>query len=164
MIKFWRKLILVFVLYSGSTRFENTKTETKTEITKPKMELVVEPDVYSPSIDENGNYVDKIPSFHRKGLSCPCGARKGKVYESHGTFATHIKTKNHQKWLENLNLNKANYYVENEGLKVVVQNQRMMIAKLEKDLQNRNMTVDLLTQQVYKTNYKTVNNLLDLDF
>jgi hypothetical protein len=54
--------------------------------------------------------------------------------------------------------------VENEGLKVVVQNQRMMIAKLEKDLQNRNMTVDLLTQQVYKTNYKTVNNLLDLDF
>ncbi len=164
MIKFWRKLILVFVLYSGSTRFENTKTETKTEITKPKMELVVEPDVYSPSIDENGNYVDKIPSFHRKGLSCPCGARKGKVYESHGTFATHIKTKNHQKWLENLNLNKANYYVENEGLKVVVQNQRMMIAKLEKELQNRNMTVDLLTQQVYKTNYKTVNNLFDLDF
>jgi hypothetical protein len=115
-------------------------------------------------VAENGNYVDKIPSFHRKGLSCPCGARKGKVYESHGTFATHIKTKNHQKWLENLNLNKANYYAENEGLKVVVQNQRMMIAKLEKDLQNRNMTVDLLTQQVYKTNYKTVNNLLDLDF
>ena len=27
------------------------------------MELVVEPDVYSPSIDENGNYIDKIPSF-----------------------------------------------------------------------------------------------------
>lgn len=164
MIKFWRKLILVFVLYSGSSRNTNQETETRKQKPKPKMELVVEPDVYSPSIDENGNYVDKIPSFHRKGLSCPCGARKGKVYESHGTFATHIKTKNHQKWLENLNLNKANYYAENEGLKVVVQNQRMMIAKLEKDLQNRNMTVDLLTQQVYKTNYKTVNNLLDLDF
>ena len=28
------------------------------------MELVIEPDVYSPSIGENGNYVDKIPSFN----------------------------------------------------------------------------------------------------
>ena len=28
------------------------------------MELVVEPDVYSPSIGENGNYVDKIPAFN----------------------------------------------------------------------------------------------------
>lgn len=156
-------MILVCDLYLLPSRISNQKQENSK---LDKMELVLEPDVYSPSMAENGNYVDKIPSFHliRKGLSCPCGARKGKVYESHGTFATHIKTKNHQKWLENLNLNKANYYAENEGLKEIVQNQRMMIAKLEKDLQNRNMTVDLLTQQVYKTNYKTVNNLLDLDF
>lgn len=156
-------MILVFYLYSGLSRISNQKQENSK---LDKMELVLEPDVYSPSVAENGNYVDKIPSFHliHKGLSCPCGARKGKIYESHATFATHIKTKNHQKWLENLNLNKANYYAENEGLKEIVQNQRMMIAKLEKDLQNRNMTVDLLTQQVYKTNYKTVNNLLDLDF
>ena len=28
------------------------------------MELVMEPDLYSPSIDDTGNYVDKIPSFH----------------------------------------------------------------------------------------------------
>ena len=28
------------------------------------MELVVESDIYSPSIDDKGNYVDKIPSFN----------------------------------------------------------------------------------------------------
>jgi hypothetical protein len=28
------------------------------------MELVVEPDIYSPSIDDKGNYIDKIPSFN----------------------------------------------------------------------------------------------------
>jgi len=44
------------------------------------MELVVEPDIYMPSIDELGNYVDKIPSC-KKGLTCPCGSRKDKVYE-----------------------------------------------------------------------------------
>ena len=42
------------------------------------MELVTEPDVYSPSIDNNGNYIDIIPSFNiiNKGVSCPCGSRK----------------------------------------------------------------------------------------
>lgn len=128
------------------------------------MELVIEPDLYSPSIDEKGNYIDVVPSFHKKGLLCPCGTRKGKVYETHSVFSTHIKSKNHQKWLEQLNLNKANYYVENEQLKTNIQNQRLIIAKLEKDLQNKMMTIDYLTQQLI--NVKTCNvvtNLIDYD-
>ena len=28
------------------------------------MELATEPDSYSPNMDEKGNYVDKVPSFH----------------------------------------------------------------------------------------------------
>ena len=28
------------------------------------MELIVESDIYLPSIDENDNYVDKVPSFN----------------------------------------------------------------------------------------------------
>jgi hypothetical protein len=128
------------------------------------MELVVEPDLYSPSINEKRDYIDVVPSFHKKGLLCPCGARKGKVYDSHSVFITHVKSKNHQKWLEQLNLNKANYYVENEQLKTTIQNQRLIIAKLEKDLQNKMMTIDYLTQQL--TNNKTckvVTNLIDFD-
>jgi anion-transporting ArsA/GET3 family ATPase len=130
------------------------------------MELVIEPDVYAASIDENGKYVDNIISFHRlkKGLMCPCGSRKDKVYETHGTFSTHIKTKNHQKWLENLNLNRANYYVESEQLRVTVQNQRLIIAELEKGLQNKAVTIDYLTQQlIHIQNNKVVTNLLDFD-
>ena len=76
------------------------------------MELVVEPDIYSPSIDDKGNYIDRIPSFNiiKKGLLCPCGARKDKIYESHTVFASHIKTKVHQSWLVTLNFNKTNYF------------------------------------------------------
>jgi hypothetical protein len=132
------------------------------------MELVVEPDIYSPSIDELGNYIDKIPSFNiiKKGLLCPCGSRKDKFYESYNSFMNHIKTKNHQKWLSNLNLNKVNYYIENEKLQETVQNQRLIIAKLEKDVNNKIMTIDYLSQQLNKTNINkncvSVIDLLDL--
>jgi hypothetical protein len=134
------------------------------------MELVLEPDIYSPSIDEMGNYIDKVPSFNiiKKGLLCPCGSRKDKFYESHTSFMSHIKTKNHQKWLSNLNLNKINYYIENEKLQETIQNQRLIIAKLEKDVNTKIMTIDYLSQQL-TTNTNTNNknlvktiNLLDL--
>ena len=131
------------------------------------MELVTEPDTYSPSIDDIGNYCDKIPPFAtiKHGIRCPCGSRKDKVYESYNIFSQHIKTKSHQKWLQNLNLNRANYYIENEDLKTNIQQQRLIIAKLEKELQNKLMTIDFLTQQLStkNVNHTTVSNLLDFD-
>jgi len=135
------------------------------------MELVVEPDIYSPSINDNGIYVDKVPPFNyiKKGLVCPCGSRKDKIYETHSVFVSHTKTKVHQKWLEGLNLNKANFYVELEKSKEVISNQRLIIAKLEKDINNKIMTIDYLTQQLHKTQLSTttsstsVINLLDFD-
>ena len=131
------------------------------------MELATEPDTYSPSLDDMGNYIDKIPPFAtiKHGMRCPCGSRKDKVYETHGVFSQHVKSKAHQKWLQGLNLNKANYYIENEELKTTVQQQRMVIAKLEKELQNKMMTIDFLTQQLASKigNQKVVNNLLDFD-
>lgn len=113
------------------------------------MELVIEPDIYEPSIDEYGNYVDKMPSFHiiKKGLSCPCGSRKDKIYETATNFSNHIKTKHHEKWLTSLNLNKANYYVENIRLKETIENQKKIIAKMEKEIINRNQTIYCLTQE-----------------
>ena len=135
------------------------------------MELIVEPDVYSPSIGENGNYVDKIPPFNliKKGLSCPCGSRKDKIYETHCIFSTHIKSKSHQKWLANINLNKANFYIENITLTKTIANQKLIIANYDHVLMNKNMTIDYLTQQLCKNdpqhnNNKTNVNLLDIDY
>ena len=131
------------------------------------MELVVEPDIYNPSINENGMYIDKVPPFNyiKKGLVCPCGTRKDKIYETHSVFVSHTKTKAHQKWLESLNLNRSNFYVELEKSKEVISNQRLIIAKLEKDLNNKIMTIDYLTQQLHKANTGsgTVKDLLDFD-
>jgi hypothetical protein len=128
------------------------------------MDLIIEPDIYSPSIDKDGNYIDKIPSTAnmKLGLRCPCGCRKDKVYETPSVFSSHIKTKSHQKWLADLNLNKANYYVENEKLRETIYNQKMVIAKLEKDVVNRNMTIDFLTLQLTKTATNNSNKTIDL--
>jgi len=136
------------------------------------MDLVVESDIYSPSLDENGNYVDKIPSFNNitNGLRCPCGTRKDKTYDCYTYFNTHIKTKTHQKWLCDLNANKKNYFVENEQLKDTINNKKLIIARLEKEINIKIKTIDILTQELtnkemnsINSHYKTVNNLLDFD-
>ena len=131
------------------------------------MELVTEPDTYTPGVDDIGNYIDTIPSFNviTHGLRCPCGTRKDKTYNTCSTFSSHCKTKTHQKWLYNLNLNKANHYIENEKLKNTLQTQRIIIAKMDKELQNNRMTIDYLTRQLSSNTSKgkTVNNLILFD-
>jgi hypothetical protein len=128
------------------------------------MEITTESEIYAPNTDDAGNYVDAIPSFSvlRHGIRCPCGSRKDKVYDTHSVFSSHIKTKTHLKWLAALNANRTNFYIENESLKTTIQNQRIIIAKMEKDLQNKIMTIDYLTQQLAKPQ-KQVNNLLEFD-
>ena len=128
------------------------------------MELITEPDWYSPGIDNIGNYIDRIPPFTtiKHGLRCPCGSRKDKVYETAHIFTQHTKSKAHQKWLELLNINRTDYYVENQELKQTVQQQRLIIAKYEKDLQTKGMTIDILTQQLIGKS-PTVNNLIEFD-
>ena len=130
------------------------------------MDLATTPDIYCPTIDENGNYIDKVPFFHNKsGVICPCFARKDKVYDNWGSFNIHIKSKKHMKWLETVNLNKANYYTENIKLNETIINQRQIIAKMEKDMNNQSQLILYLTEQLSKKNMNTttVNDLLDFD-
>jgi hypothetical protein len=65
-----------------------------------------------------------------------------------------------------LNLNKSNYFIESENLKAIVKDQRIVIAQQDRDLQNKNLTIDYLTQQLINnknTETKTVDNLLEFD-
>jgi hypothetical protein len=62
-------------------------------------------------------------------------------------------------------LNKANYYIENEKLKKTLQTQRIIIAKMDNELQNNRMTIDYLTRQLSSNTGKgkVVNNLILFD-
>ena len=134
------------------------------------MDLIVESDIYTPNIDDKGNYIDKIPSFNnlKNGLRCPCGTRKDKVYDCMSYFANHIKTKTHQKWLFDMNANKSNYYTENIQLKDTITNQRLIIAQMEKEINQKLKAIDYLTNQLVvsketTSSTNTVTNLLDFD-
>jgi hypothetical protein len=111
------------------------------------MNVTITPDTYTPSVDDNGNYIDNIPMI-KNGLFCPCCSRKDKKYENNSKFALHIKSKSHQKWLLSLNQNKANYYVEMIKNKELVENQQKIITQLENQLQKKTLTIDYLTDQL----------------
>jgi hypothetical protein len=69
-------------------------------------------------------------------------------------FVCHIKTKGHGAWLDTMNSNRANHYVECENLKALVSDQRKIItemsiknAQLEKSLLDANHTIDYLSKR-----------------
>ena len=61
-------------------------------------------------------------------------------------------------------MNKANYFLENVQLKETINNQKLVISKLEKEINIKLKTIDYLTQQMTMkdANYNTIN-LLDFD-
>jgi hypothetical protein len=128
------------------------------------MEITITPDTYTPSVDNDGNYIDKIPTI-KNGLFCPCGSRKEKSYDNTSKFACHVKTKAHQNWLVGLNQNKANYYVEMLMKKELIENQQKIIVQLENQLHKKILTIDYLTEQLTtKTNQQACTmDLLDLN-
>jgi len=128
------------------------------------MDITIIPDTYTPSVDNNGNYIDNIPII-KNGLYCLCGSRKEKMYENTTKFATHIKSKSHQKWLIVLNQNKANYYIDMLKNKELVENQKKIITQLENQLHNKTLTIDYLTDQltIKKKQIEYTIDLLDIN-
>ena len=129
------------------------------------MDVSITPDTYCPIVNEEGSYVDKIPLI-KHGIYCVCGARRDKVYETVSKFSSHTKSKAHQKWLIQLNNNKANYYVDLIQSKELIDQQKKIIGKLEIQLQSKSLTIDYLTQQLHnvrKIEFQSSNiDLLDI--
>ena len=128
------------------------------------MALVVEPDLYAPSIGDDGRYVDKVPTINnfKNGLRCPCGTRRDKVYDTNSNFNKHIKCNAHKQWLVDLNTNSHNFYAETHALKQVVHEQKLMIANQQKDIMGKNATIDFLTQQIGQLLILSQNPVTDL--
>lgn len=125
------------------------------------MDISLDSDIYEPNIDDNGTYVDFLPpsSKFKNGLRCPCGARKDHVFDSRSSFVVHTKSKTHQKWILDLNTNKMNYFTECEKLKEVVNSQKIIIARLEKEINTHKQTIISLAQQL---SCKHSDNSIDL--
>lgn len=110
------------------------------------MEVTRTTDVYDPSIDEQGNYIDNTSLYrnnNKDGIRCRCS---GKTYKSYSSFCTHVKSDMHKKWLFDINLNKRNHYVENENLKETIKTQRDRIIALEREMQSKTLVINELTR------------------
>ncbi len=130
------------------------------------MDLATESDVYCPSVNDLGQYIDKISSFTNlpHGIRCVCGARRDKVYKSHAVFASHIKTKTHQKWLKDLNISQPNLYKENLEMKQTIRNQQLIISRMDAEMSEQSITIGYLTKCMNAdTLEKNKINLLDFD-
>lgn len=130
------------------------------------MDLALDSDNYQPIMDEKGNYIDYLPtsSKFKNGIRCACGSRKEHVFDSRHSFATHSKTKTHQKWLIDLNNNKMNYFSENIKLNDVIITQKMIIAKLQRENDEYTKLIAHLTKKnIIKENPDIAIDLINFD-
>ena len=125
------------------------------------MDLSLESDIYEPCVNENNVYVDYLPtsSNFKNGLRCSCGTRKEHIFDSRPSFSIHIKTKTHQKWLLDLNTNKINYFTENIQLKDIINTQKIIIAKLQRE---NDENINLIVHLTKKIEFKDNNIIIDL--
>ena len=111
------------------------------------------------------SFLTKTKRIIKNGIRCPC-SNGTKVFEILSKFTTHTKTKRHQKWIEELNNNKLNYYKECLKNNENIENQKRIIAKMDIELKNKSLTIDYLTNELVSKNTtsttKTEKPLLDL--
>jgi hypothetical protein len=138
-------------------------TETSAEIPASTTDIAIEPELYCPMVNNEGNYSDKIPHIGTYGIRCPCSRIKNKLYMSYSTFSAHVKTKMHQKWLEQMNQNKHNFYLENIRLQEIVNMQKITIAKLEKEINIKIHTIDILTNNIQEHNNRITYQTKTID-
>lgn len=126
--------------------------------------IILEPELYAPNMDEHGLYVDHVPSNYKHGIRCPCTQHKDRIYSNYTSFLSHIKTKMHKKWLENINLNRSNFFVESMKLEKIIKNQQQIIARLEIEIKNKGLTIDYLSGLLMKQQTQTpIEDLLDIN-
>ena len=130
------------------------------------MELQTTPDIYQPVLNKLGDYIDYIPNKNIlvNGLYCPC-SNKNKSYISLTQFKRHIKTKSHDLWLENLNNNKDNLYIENEKNKRLLNSQKLIINKLEMSINLKEQEINKLINEltIYKKRFYELDELYTKD-
>ena len=131
------------------------------DLTKGIYDLSVDSDIYEPNINSEGDYSDYLPSSSKfkNGLRCPCGSRKEHVFDNRQSFSGHIKTKTHQKWLVDLNTNKLNFFTENIKLHETIVNQKIVIARLQRE---NDENLKLIAHLTKKIEIKENPNIVDL--
>ena len=128
------------------------------------MDIALQPEVYKPSLDNNGNYIDSLLSFNLEmGIVCPCMPGKDRVFKNKTKFNYHKKTQTHQRWLEKINTEKNNLFVENIKLKELVETQKKLLAQFDIEIMKKNAIIEFLSSKTKsgELKHETIN-LIDI--
>lgn len=125
------------------------------------MDIAIEPEYYAPSVDEQSNFIDNVPPIVPPGIRCPCNK---KLYETRTQFTAHIKTKMHQKWLSDLNINRGNLYTESLKKDEIIEMQKKIIAEQSNVIAQLKHEIHTTSQclAVYINRSSNTNGAVDL--
>ena len=112
--------------------------------------IALQPDIYSPSINEKGEYIDKLPcvSDISSGIKCLCGTRKNQIYNTRSSLNKHFCTEKHKDWLKGLNLQKGNHYKQLMKSNEIIEQQKKQINELIKNNQNKDSLIANLCSKI----------------
>ena len=112
--------------------------------------MTITPEEYEPSTNSNGDYVDYSPSDYllRNGIICPC---TGHPFYTKTSLKSHFDTKRHRAYICNLNENKNNYLKLYKEANKKKNEQKLIIAKLELELQQKNTIINHLEKNLFET-------------
>lgn len=94
------------------------------------MEISCQPDIYQPTC-KNNTYVDCMPCTFQNNIRCPCTPKITQVYKTSTAFKLHQKTIRHSNWLNRLNEDRVNYYIQTIKLTENNDSQRIIISQLQ---------------------------------
>ena len=112
--------------------------------------IALQPDIYSPFINDNGEYIDKLPCISdiNTGIRCLCGTRKNQIYNTRSSLNKHFCTEKHKDWLKNLNLQKGNHYKQLMKSNEIIEQQKKQITELKKTNQNKDSIIANLCSKI----------------
>lgn len=119
-------------------------------------------ELYVPSMDENKNYNDKLPGIYpSSGMYCECNKRQT-IFYTKPYLKSHIHTKTHMEWLENLNNNKEIMCLENKRLNEELKEKIKTNAEKAKRIsqlenENKSLSVEI------KNHIKKLTNILEIN-
>ena len=114
------------------------------------------PEVYYPTIDTMGNYVDK-PS--NKQMHCGCGSRT--LFDGTTKLRQHFKTNIHREWVILLNLEKNNHLSESIKYKSLCTTQQKIIQQQQQKITTYEVSMEQMQTKMRLYREETFINSLD---
>jgi len=98
--------------------------------------IALQPELYEPGTDNNGNFIDKLPSNlnMRIGIKCPCSENRIKPYKGRVSISNHFKTRKHNNWMKEMNNKKGNLLSKNNKLEKTLKQQQKIISQQSNEI------------------------------